>query len=329
MRLILLSDPKRSTLLLCLVVSTLTVACQPARSWDPAAFAVDYEQYTLKNGLDVVLHVDRSDPIVAVALTYHVGSAREEPGKTGFAHLFEHLMFLDSENVGPSGFDALADKVGGSMNGSTDRDRRRYYQVVPRDALEKVLWAESDRMGYFINTVNEGVVETEKQVVKNEKRQIYDNRPGGHIYSVIDRSLHPPSHPYHWQVIGSLDDLDAATLADVRAFYDTWYPPNNATLVVAGDFDPTLTRRWIEKYFGEIRADGVPPQPEVTPVDLRETKRLFHEDKLARVPTLTMSWPTVRKYHTDAYPVELLAALLAEGKRSPNRRVRAGGSEPS
>ena len=301
-----------------MLVPTVVGACQPAEPSDPAVFAVDYEKYTLENGLDVVLHVDRSDPIVAVAVTYHVGSARERPGKTGFAHLFEHLLFLDSEHLGPGGIDVLTDKVGGTMNGSTNRDRTNYYQVVPRDALEKVLWAESDRMGYFINTVTREVVEKETQVVKNEKRQSYDNRPGGHTYFVIDRNIYPPAHPYHWQVIGSLEDLDSATLADVREFYDIWYGPHNATLVVSGDFDPAATRSWIEQYFGEIPAGALPPPiPEVPLVDLSETKRLFHEDKLARVPTLTMSWPTVRTYHADAYPLELMAALLAEGKMSP------------
>ena len=233
-------------------------ACQPAASSNPVGFSVDYEQYTLENGLDVVLHIDRSDPIVAVAVTYHVGSARERPGKTGVAHLFEHLLFLDSEHLGPGGIDVLSDKVGGSMNGSTNQDRTNYYHVVPRDALEKVLWAESDRMGYFINTVTEEVVEKEIQVVKNEKRQSYDNRSGGHTYFVIDRNLYPPAHPYHWQVIGSLEDLDTATLTDVREFYDTWYGPNNATLVVAGDFDPAEARTWIKHYFGEIHADSAP-----------------------------------------------------------------------
>ena len=305
-------------LLLAAVAVAVVGARQPTASPTPAAFAVDYEKYTLENGLEVVLHVDRSDPMVAVAVTYHVGSARERPGKTGFAHLFEHLLFLDSEHLGPGGIDVLNDKVGGSMNGSTNRDRTNYYQVVPRDALEKVLWAESDRMGFFINTVTQAVVEKEKQVVKNEKRQSYDNRPGGHTYFVIDRNLYPPTHPYHWQVIGSLEDLDTATLGDVREFYDTWYGPNNATLVVAGDFEPTEARVWIERYFGSISSGPAPPPPpEIPLVDLRDTKRRVHEDKLARVPTLTMSWPTVPSYHADAYPLELLAALLAEGKRSP------------
>ena len=297
-------------------------------AWQPAAlsaqvsFAVDYEKYTLENGLDVVLHVDRSDPMVAVAVTYHVGSARERPGKTGFAHLFEHLLFLDSEHLGPGGIDVLSNKVGGSMNGSTNRDRTNYYHVIPRDALEKVLWAESDRMGFFINTVTQEVVEKEKQVVKNEKRQSYDNRPGGHTYFVIDRNLYPPSHPYHGQVIGSLADLDTATLVDVREFYDAWYGPNNATLVVAGDFETNQARRWIEQYFGGIPSGPAPPPtPDIPPVDLPETVRRLHEDKLVRVPTLTMSWPTVRTYDQDAYPLELLAALLAEGKGSPLHAV--------
>ena len=318
MRFFLSRYPIQSRLFLLLLGPTLVGACQPAASSDPAAFAVDYEKYTLDNGLDVVLHVDRSDPIVAVAVTYHVGSARERPGKTGFAHLFEHLLFLDSEHLGPGGIDILIDKVGGTMNGSTNRDRTNYYQVIPRDALEKALWAESDRMGYFINTVTGDVVEKETQVVKNEKRQSTDNRPGGHTSFVIDRNIYPPAHPYHWQVIGSLEDLDAATLADVREFYQSWYGPNRATLVVSGDFDPAEARPWIEQYFGEIHAGSAPPPtPEVPPVDLSETKRRFHEDKLARVPTLTMSWPTVRTYHADAYPLELLAALLAESKTSP------------
>ena len=299
-----------------IILVILIKGCVTVPELDQAAFSLDYEKYTLENGLDVVLHMDRSDPIVAVSITYHVGSARERPGKTGFAHLFEHLLFLDSENLGPGGIDVLTDKVGGSMNGSTSRDRTNYYQVVPRDAVEKILWAESDRMGYFINTVTEEVIEKEKQVVKNEKRQSVDNRPGGQIYSIMDKNLYPPSHPYHWQVIGSLEDLDAATLEDSREFYRAWYGPGNATLVVAGDLDTSRVRTWIEKYFGEIPGTSQAPSIEARPVELTETKRVFHEDKLARVPTFTITWPTVEQYHPDSYPLELLAALLAEGKGS-------------
>jgi zinc protease len=280
-------------------------------------FSVDYEKYTLANGLDVVLHIDRSDPIVAVATTYHVGSARERAGKTGFAHLFEHLMFLDSENLGPGGLDILIDKLGGTLNGSTSRDRTNYYQVVPNDGLEKVLWAESDKMGFFINTVTEEVVAKEKQVVKNEKRQSYDNRPYGHTYTVIGETLYPESHPYSWQVIGSLEDLDGATLDDVHEFHESWYAPNNATLVVAGDFDVDQTRTWIEKYFGEIPSRETPSTPAVEPVELTESIRLSHEDNFASLPELTLTWPTVPEYHPDSYPLEVLAALLSEGKKSP------------
>ena len=198
---------------------------------------IPFEKYELANGLDVILHIDRSDPIAAGAMTFHVGSSREVPGKTGFAHLFEHLFFLDSENLGPGGLDRLMTRVGSSTNGSTNRDRTNYFEVVPTDGLEKTLWAEADKLGFFINTVTESVVDKEKQVVKNEKRQSYDNRPYGHTSYVIDANLFPEGHPYSWQVIGSLDDLQAATLEDVRDFYERYYGPQNATLVLAGDFE--------------------------------------------------------------------------------------------
>ena len=179
-------------------------------------FKVDYEKFTLSNGLEVIFHVDRSDPVVAVSLTAHVGSAREKAGRTGFAHLFEHLLFLESENLGKGGLDKMTARIGGSgANGSTSRDRTNYLQTVPKDALEKMLWAEADKLGWFINTVTEPVLAKEKQVVKNEKRQSYDNNPYGHTSYVIDKNLYPADHPYNWQVIGLLDDLQNAQLADV------------------------------------------------------------------------------------------------------------------
>ena len=293
-------------------------ACADAggESSDPG-IAVEYEKYELPNGLDVVLHVDRSDPLAAVAMTFHVGSAREVEGRTGFAHLFEHLFFLDSENLGPGGLDRLMTRVGSSTNGSTNRDRTNYYEVVPKDALEKALWAESDKLGYFINTVTESVVAKEKQVVKNEKRQGVDNQPYGHATYVIDRALYPEGHPYRWQVIGSLEDLDAATLGDVKEFHTRWYGPNNATLVVAGDIDVAQTRAWIEKYFGEIPARSMPELPKPGPVQLSATRRLFHEDNFARLPQLTLAWPSVPLYHADSYALAVLAELLTDGKQAP------------
>ena len=279
--------------------------------------AIDYERYELDNGLDVVLHVDRSDPVAAVAMTFHVGSAREVEGRTGFAHLFEHLFFLDSENLGPGGLDRLMTRVGSSANGSTNNDRTNYFEVVPIDGLEKALWAESDKLGFFINTVTESVVAKEKQVVKNEKRQGVDNQPYGHNNYVVDMALYPDGHPYQWQVIGSLEDLESAELADVVDFHGKWYGPNNATLVVAGDIDVEQTKAWIERYFAEIPAADMPQTPERPEVRLTETTSLFHEDNYARVPMLTMAWPTVPVYHADQYALDVLAEVLTDGKSSP------------
>lgn len=283
---------------------------------------VDFEAFELDNGLKVIFHIDRSDPVVAVALTAHVGSAREKPGRTGFAHLFEHLLFLESENLGKGGLDAMSARIGGSgANGSTSRDRTNYFQTVPNDALEKMIWAEADKIGWFINTVTEPVLAKEKQVVKNEKRQSNDNQPYGHTYEVIGKALYPQSHPYSWQVIGSLADLDAATLEDVKEFYRAWYAPNNVTLVIAGDFDKQQARGWVHKYFDEI-----PRGPEIKPlakqpVELEETKLLFHEDNFAQLPELTLVWPTVPQYDPDMYALDVLHDLLTDGKRAPLNEV--------
>lgn len=281
-----------------------------------------YEKFTLENGLEVIFHVDRSDPVVAVSLTAHVGSAREKPGRTGFAHLFEHLLFLESENLGPGGLDKLSARIGGSgANGSTSRDRTNYLQTVPNDALEKMLWAEADKLGWFINTVTEPVLAKEKQVVKNEKRQGVDNRPYGHTFYVMHKALYPEGHPYNWQVIGSLEDLQAATLEDVKEFYRTWYTPNSVTLVVAGDFDTAQAREWVETYFAEIpRGPDIEPQPK-EPGVVTETVKLFHEDNFANLPQLNMVWPTVEEYHPDSYPLAVLAQLLTDGKEAPLNEV--------
>ncbi len=281
-------------------------------------FKIDFEKFTLANGLEVIFHVDRSDPVVAVALTAHVGSAREKPGRTGFAHLFEHLLFLESENLGKGGLDRLSARVGGSgANGSTSRDRTNYFQTVPKDALEKMLWAEADKLGWFINTVTEPVLQKEKQVVKNEKRQRVDNQPYGHTFYVIGKNLYPQGHPYSWEVIGTLADVQSATLADVKEFYRRWYVPNNVTLVVSGDFDRAKTKSWIEKYFGEIKR-GEQAEPKLKwPGKIEKVVNLYHEDNFARLPALTMTWPTVELYHPDAYALDVLARYLSEGKKAP------------
>ncbi len=304
-------------------LATPTPTSAPA---DPA-IELPYEEYRLANGLTVVLHVDRSDPVAAVALTFHTGSARETEGRTGFAHLFEHLFFLDSENLGPGGLDRLMTRMGSSTNGSTSRDRTNYFEVVPSDALEKAIWAEADKLGFFINTVTEDVVAKEKQVVKNEKRQGVDNQPYGHLSYVIDRALYPEGHPYRWQVIGSLADLDAATLADARAFHERWYGPNNAVLVIAGDIDVARTRAWIERYFGEIPARPTPSVAAPPEVTLPTSRRLVHEDNFAQLPQLTLAWPSVPAYHPDMYALDLLARILTDGKTTPFYRVLVEESE--
>ncbi len=287
----------------------------------PGAIELPTERYTLENGLEVVLHVDRSNPVVGVVLTFKVGSSHEVEGRTGFAHLFEHLFFLDSENLGPGGLDRLMTRIGSSTNGSTSRDWTNYFQLVPRDALEKTLWAEADKLGFFINTVTPDVLAKEKQVVKNEKRQGVDNQPYGHLWDVTDRALFPEGHPYRWQVIGSLEDLDAATLEDVHEFHERWYGPGNALLVLAGDLDVEATKAWIEHYFGEIPARDPPERPAPPEVQLDETIRLYHEDNFARLPQLTLTWPTVPEFHSDHSALELLAGILTDGRATPFHQV--------
>ncbi|MES2650719.1 MAG: pitrilysin family protein [Bacteroidota bacterium] len=302
-----------------LLSTTIASAQKPASK---ASFKVDYEKFTLPNGLQVIFHIDRSDPVVAVSLTAHVGSAREKPGRTGFAHLFEHLLFLESENLGKGGLDKMTARIGGSgANGSTNTDRTNYLQTVPNDALEKMLWAEADKLGWFINTVTEPVLAKEKQVVKNEKRQSYDNNPYGHTSYVIDKHIFPADHPYNWQVIGSLEDLQNATLPDVKEFFKRWYVPNNVTLVVAGDFDKVQAKQWVQKYFNEInRGEAIPPLAK-RPGVVKETIKLYHEDNFARLPELTMAWVAVEDYHPDSYPLQVLAQYLTDGKKAPFYKV--------
>lgn len=322
--------PRILALFASVAMCTLLTSCSPNESQtqltEPEeitnAFNVPYERFTLDNGLTVILHVDRSDPVAAVALTAHVGSAREKVGRTGFAHLFEHLLFLESENLGKGGLDKLSARIGGSgANGSTSRDSTNYFQTVPIDALEKMIWAEADKLGFFINTVTEPVLAKEKQVVKNEKRQSVDNRPYGHNQYVIDKNLYPEGHPYSWQVIGSLEDLQNATLADVREFFKAWYVPNNVVLSIAGDIDVEQTKAWVHHYFDEIPAGkGIDKMP-VQPTSLTKTINRYHVDNFAQAPLLTMVWPTVPEYSKDYYPLTVLAQYLAQGKRAPLNKV--------
>jgi len=294
------------------------LSCNNDKASETIEFKVDFEKFTLDNGLQVIFHIDRSDPVVAVALTSHVGSAREIEGRTGFAHLFEHLLFLESENLGKGGLDKMSARIGGSgADGSTSRDITNYFQTIPKDALEKMIWAEADKLGFFINTVTEQVLAKEKQVVKNEKRQRVDNRPYGHNFYVIGKNLYPENHPYSWEVIGSLEDLQNATLQDVKDFYNRWYVPNNVTLTIAGDFDTKQAKEWVKKYFDEIKKGEDIPEMKKQSVLLSETKKLYFEDNFARLPQLTLTWPSVYQYHPDSYALEVLASYLSQGKSAP------------
>jgi len=287
-----------------------------------AALDINYEKYTLDNGLDVIFHIDRSDPVVAINLAAHVGSGRETPGRTGFAHLFEHLLFLDSENLGYGGLDEMNTRIGGEgTNGFTTNDMTQYFQAVPKDALEKIIWAEADKLGWFINTVSQDVVDNEKQVVKNEKRQRVDNQPYGHNLYIVAKALYPEGHPYNWQVIGSLADLDAATLQDVKDFYKKWYVPNNVTVTISGDFDKADAKAMVEKYFGEIPGGEEIAPYEARPGTLTESINVYHEDNFATVPQLSLTWPAVEQYHPDAYALDILLSYLTTGKRAPLNEV--------
>ncbi len=299
-----------------LLTLPLFSACEPAGP----EFEIAYEAYQLENGLNVVLHDDRSDPIVAVAILYHVGSGREEVGKTGFAHLFEHMMFQSSQHVGEDQFFQKIQEAGGMLNGGTSNDQTIYFEVVPNNALEMALWLESDRMGYLLPTVTNEAFLNQQGVVQNEKRQ-GDNRPYGHTSYVIGKLLYPEDHPYNWQVIGSFEDLANATVEDVRDFFRTWYGPNNATLVIAGDYDEAQAREWVDKYFGEVPASEPVTDPMPRNVQLEATKRAFHEDNFARSPELNMVFPTVPQFTADAYALSIFGQLFSDGKDAPLYKV--------
>jgi zinc protease len=311
----------KTTLKLLQVVAVALLAVSCGKPAEKDTLSISYEKFTMPNGLQVVLHQDHSDPVISYAIMYHVGSSREVPGRTGFAHLFEHLLFSGSENVPNGVFDKVIENAGGSNNGFTSRDVTAYFESFPRNALEKILWLESDRMGFFINSVTPRNLAIQQNVVQNEKRQGEDNSPYGFTNYVITKNLYPESHPYSWEVIGEMEDLANATVEDVRGFYENFYGPNNATLVLAGDFEPDSVKMLLEKYFGEIKPRGEVAARTSMNVTLSESKRVFHEDNFANVPEINLVWPVPGNYTKDAYALSFLAEILSGGKKAPLYKV--------
>jgi len=282
-----------------------------SRGKNETTFSIPIEKYTLHNGLTVILHEDHSDPIAAVAVYYHVGSSRETSGKTGFAHLFEHMMFQRSENVPEDQFFKNIQGAGGLLNGSTNQDRTNYYEVVPKNALEMALWMESDRMGYLENMVTKSALVNQQNVVQNEKRESVDNAPYGFNQGLILKNLYPKGHPYGWTVIGEMQDLTNATVEDVKAFHKKFYSPGNSFLTIAGDFDKKEVKMMVEKYFGEIPSGEKIEKRAPLPSPLAGTVRLYHEDNFAKAPQLTIVFPTAERYSKDSYALNFLGELLA------------------
>lgn len=276
---------------------------------------VPYQQFQLANGLNVILHQDKSVPIVSINMWYDVGSANEKPGRTGFAHLFEHLMFEGSKNVEEGAFDTLLEAAGGNNNGSTDRDRTNYVIDVPTSALELALFLESDRMAYLLDTMTPERVNGQRDVVKNERRQNIENRPYGMASIELDKMLWPPDHPYSWPTIGYMEDLTAASRDDVAAFFTKYYVPNNASLAIAGDIDLDRTQALVKKWFSEIPR-GAPVQPiVVAPVSLMSVARKTITDNV-RLSRLYLAWPTPRSFAPAEAALDVAASVLSDGKNS-------------
>src|SRR6218665_2552761 len=274
---------------------------------------IPYEKYQLSNGLTLIIHEDHSDPVVHVDVTYHVGSAREEIGKSGFAHFFEHMMFQGSDNIGDEQHFKIVSEAGGTLNGSTNRDRTNYYETVPSNQVEKMLWLEADRMGFLLDAVTQQKFEIQRATVKNERGQNYDNRPYGLLSEVSAKNLYPYGHPYSWLTIGYIEELNRVNVNDLKNFFLRWYGPNNATLTIGGDVQPAQIVKWAEKYFGSI-----PRGPEVVPVKLEPVKLeqdryASYVDNYARAAQLRVIYPTVRDYYKAGAALSCLAPGLGGG----------------
>jgi zinc protease len=276
---------------------------------------IPYQKFTMKNGLTVILHQDSSDPLVHVDMTYHVGSGREDLGKSGFAHFFELMMFQGSEIVADEQHFKLVTDAGGTMNGTTNSDRTNYFQTVPVNQLEKMLWLEADRMGFLVDAVTQEKFEVQRETVKNERGQRVDNRPYGRLNERVSEALYPAGHPYSWPVIGFMDDLNRVNVNDLKAFFLKWYGPNNATLTIGGDIDTAETLALVEQYFGSIPKGPEVGMPEKPTFTVDADRYISMEDNV-HLPLVYMSYPTVSIRHEDEAPLDVLSSILGGGKTS-------------
>ena len=319
MKLTRLLTPARIVMTVTLVMLLVLVA--PAAVSSAAAqtaqtkLELPYTQFTLPNGLTVILHEDHAVPLVSTNVWYHVGSAREKPGRTGFAHLFEHLMFMGSGHVKPGEFDDWLENAGGTNNGSTENDRTNYWINVPSNAIELALFLESDRMGFLLDTMTPKTVDAQRDVVKNERRQSYENRPYGQAELLLGELLYPEGHPYHWPVIGYMPDLTAASYEDVVDFFKRYYAPSNASLVVAGDIDPVATRRLVEKWFSDVKPGPAPEPMSIPGVQLTSVTKKTVTDKV-QLPRIYLAWLTPPHFAPGDAAMDMVADALAGGKNS-------------
>jgi zinc protease len=295
-------------LLSLLIAPPLLAQQQQARS--AGSISIPFEKYTLNNGLTVVLSEDHTTPTVAVEVIYHVGSKNEVVGHTGFAHMFEHVMFTGSGHVPYGLHDKFTEGVGGSNNGQTYFDWTRYWETDPSNYLETALWLEADRMGFLLDSLDDKKFRAQRDIVKNERRQSYDNQPYGRDRELIGLAMYPNGHPYSWPTIGAMSDLSVATVEDVKRFFRLYYAPNNATLVIVGDINRDQTKTWVDKYFGDLARGRAITRPSAGVPSLRAEKRLTFEDRV-QVPRLWIQWPSVTMYNADAPALELLGEILA------------------
>jgi zinc protease len=277
--------------------------------------SIPHTTFTLPNGLRVIVAEDHSAPLAAVNVWYHVGSGYERPGRTGFAHLFEHIMFEGSKNVPEGDFDNWLEAAGARNNGSTNNDRTNYYEVMPSNAVELALWLEADRMGGLLDAMSPSKLQGQRGVVQNERRQNYENQPYGLLWEAAPPLLYPSGHPYSWTTIGTMADLDAAQLEDVNQFFRTYYAPNNASIAVVGDVNPQQVRQWVERYFGWIPRGAEVQRPQIAQPSLSATTYTVREDRVT-LPELSMVWRTGPRFSRDEAAVNVLTSILTSGKSS-------------